>query len=380
MDAQCQHLFFYYFCVVPQLGAGPNSQGLPKRWRSFMTDHFAPVEMSWEWGCAGDMPTIRFSIEPIGLVAGTSADPLNQYATSRLIRQYQPLLNRSDASLFDHCSERLLSYNISPEELASSLDSQDRKSRTFVAFELAKQWAMLKAYFLPTFRATELNLSNWELIMRSIEELRNHSSSAYPGLATVQRYMATSRQGQSTEAEIFAIDCVKAVQSRLKIYIRSLETSFDSVRDVMTLGGALNSSDMARGLRELEKVWRLVLGLPTNFSSFDELPRRDHRTAGILYYFNIKHGNSTSAVKVYIPVRHYGRTDMAIAKGLASYLTTQGQGQFACRYLEALKAIASSYSLYNERGIQTYIGCSIVKGQLKLIFYLAPIVYKQHRD
>jgi len=51
IDAQRQKLFFYYYCVIPELGVGSNAQGLPRCWKSFMTDHFSPIELSWEWGC-----------------------------------------------------------------------------------------------------------------------------------------------------------------------------------------------------------------------------------------------------------------------------------------------------------------------------------------
>ena len=373
LDAQCQHLLFYYRCVVTELGAGPNAQGLPIQWSSFMTDNFGPIELSWEWGCGGTTPTVRFSIEPIGPQAGTPADPINQYATHRLVRQYQPLLTNCDLSLFNHFSKELLSYNYSSGEL----DAQGHKSRTFVAFELGKDGIMLKAYFIPTFRAAELKQSTWKTVVQSIEDLPNYSPSSYSGLTTIQKYLSTSRQGPGIAAELFAVDCVEATQSRLKIYVRSRETSFDSVRDVMTLGGALNDSKTARGIKELESLWRRVLAIPQDFPTSEELPQRDHRTAGILYYFDVKQGNPTPGVKVYIPVRHYGSNDMAVAEGLAQYLEKRGQGQFARRYLEALKSMTPDSLLRSRLGIQTYIGCSIVKGELKLISYVAPTAYSE---
>ena len=376
MDAQCQHLLFYYCCVVPELGAGPDSEGMPKNWRSFMTDNFSPIELSWEWGCQGNSPTVRFSIEPIGPQAGTSADPLNQNATSRLVRQFQPLLADCDLSLFEHFSNELLSYNYTSEDLAT----QGHKSRTFLAFELGKEGVMLKAYFLPSFKAAELKQPVWKTIVQSIEDLPSYSPSAFSALSTIQTYLDTSRQGPSIAAELFAIDCVEPTQSRLKIYVRSRETNFDSVKDVMTLGGKFNDTETSQGLQELEKLWRLVLALPEGFSSSEELRQRDHRTAGILYYFDIKQGCASPGVKVYIPVRHYGKTDMAVAEGIASYAESRGQGQPASRYLEALKCMSADSTLRSRLGNQTYIGASIQKGELKLISYIAPTVYSGLSD
>ena len=50
-----------------------------------MTDNHTPVEFSWDWGCANDEPTVRYSIEPIGCNAGTPKDPLNEHAAARML-------------------------------------------------------------------------------------------------------------------------------------------------------------------------------------------------------------------------------------------------------------------------------------------------------
>ena len=373
MDAQCQHLLFYYCCVVPELGAGPNSQGAPKHWKSFMTDDFAPIELSWEWGTGGKAPTVRFSIEPIGPQAGTPADPLNQDATGRLIRQYEPLLADCDTTLFEHFSNDLLSYNHSSKDL----ESEGHKSRTFVAFELGKEGVMLKAYLMPCFKAAETKQSSWKMIVQSIKDLPTYSPTTFGGLATIQNYLDTSRQGPGIQAELFAVDCVSPAQARLKVYVRSRETSFNSVKDVMTLGGAIKDADTQKGLKELEKVWRLTLQLPQDFTNADELPQTTHRTGGILYYFDIKQGSSTPGVKVYIPIRHYAKSDLSAAESVVSYVEGRGQGQDGRRYIEALKGMQTESALKNDLGIQTYLGCSIVKGKLKLISYVAPTVYSK---
>ncbi|MCJ1250607.1 hypothetical protein MMC30_007835 [Trapelia coarctata] len=377
VDAQCQHLLFYYYNIVPELGVGPDAQGLPRYWKSFMTDHFAPIELSWEWGCGGDVPTVRFSIEPIGPYAGTPIDPLNHHATARLVHQYQPLIQECDLRLFDHFSTKLLSYTNLPAETGRSRACQGHSSRTFVAFEFGKDALMLKAYFLPTFKAAELGQSTWDIIRRAIEDLPDSSLPAFSGLSTLQNFMMSSPQGLELEAEIFAVDCVGPTRSRLKIYMRSRSTCFDSVREIMTLGGVLDGSGLRHGLDELQKLWKLVLSQEQEFSTAADLRQKDHRTAGILYYFDIKQGRALPGVKVYIPVRHYGQNDLAIAKGLSIYLKSRGQGSLACKYLEALESISPSSSLRSRLGIQTYLGCSIVGGQLKLTSYLAPEVYRR---
>lgn len=86
-ESQYRNLLFFYLVVCPELGPGPARHGGPSHWYSFMTDHFSPVELSWEWAVGGGgsggkdgngvsqltssssrvaSPTVRFSTEPIG--------------------------------------------------------------------------------------------------------------------------------------------------------------------------------------------------------------------------------------------------------------------------------------------------------------------------
>ena len=333
IDSRCQYLLFYYCYVVPELGARSDAQGLPRYWKSFMTDHFSPIEMSWEWGCGGENPTIRFSIEPIGPYAGTPADPLNQYAIARLVHQYQRQLPNCDLRLFEHFSRELLSYS------HSSSGSQGHGSRTFIAVDFGED-IMLKAYFLPTFKAAELRQSSWTVISQAIQNLPDYSPSSFPGLSVLQKFLIESPQGSGLEAEILAIDCVAPATSRLKVYMRSHSTNFDSVRGVMRLGGVLDEPSLDHGLEELWELWKNVLPLGQKFSSAEDLPNLDHRTAGVLYYFDTRQGKPLPGVKVYLPVRHYAQNDLAIAEGLRAYLESRGQGCLAYQYLEALKKIS----------------------------------------
>lgn len=375
-ESQCQNLLFFYCFVVPELGAGGSARGLPGHWKSFMTDHFSLIEFSWEWGCGGEIPTVRLSIEPIGPYAGTAVDPLNQYTTARLVHQYQHLLRNCDLQLFDHFSKELLSYSHCLNEDEKNIHSQRHRSRTFVGFDFGDDGIILKAYLIPTFKAAEMGQRTWTTIFHAIQNLPDYSVSLFPGLLALQSFLTKSPLGSEIEAEIFAIDCVAPVSSRLKIYMRSQSTSFVSVREFMTLGGVLDDSDLNQGLKELQELWKLVLSPRPEFSTTKSLPEKNHRTAGILYYFDLKQGKPLPGVKVYIPVRHYGQNDLVVVEGLKVYLRRRGQGSLTSKYLEALKSIAPSSSFQSRCGIQTYLGCSIVGKELKLTSYIAPEVYK----
>ncbi|MCJ1388060.1 hypothetical protein MMC18_000904 [Xylographa bjoerkii] len=340
INHQCQNLLFYYCCVAPELGPGPNAQGAPRHWRSFMTDHFCPVELSWEWGYPGDSPTIRFSFEPIGPEAGTGADPFNQYSVSRLAHQYKRILPKCDLRSFDHFSKKLLSYSDNKDEMDRSRKRFGHESRAFVAFDFGNAGVTLKAYFIPGFKALEMGKSSLDLISEAIQSLPDYAPSRYKGLSALLNFSMTYSEGAGLEAEIFAIDCVAPNASRLKIYMRGRSTCFKSVQEIMTLGGAVVEPDLAHGLKELHRLWNLVLGKEPDVPSAQDLYQNGHRTAGILYYFDIRPGQTLPGVKVYIPIRHYSQNDLVVAEGLKTYLESRGQGLLARKYIEALRRMS----------------------------------------
>ena len=73
-DEQYKSLDFFAVLIAPSLGATPSGTDDRSRWSSFMTDDKRPIELSWDWGVSDQRPTIRYSIEPVGLDAGTPRD------------------------------------------------------------------------------------------------------------------------------------------------------------------------------------------------------------------------------------------------------------------------------------------------------------------
>lgn len=95
LEAHITFLRFFLDYTIDALGPSYNFQDGTSLWKSFMSDDHTPIEFSWQWRATGNFPTIRFSIEAINQSAGTSADPFNLQAQSRLIehlRNTMPLL------------------------------------------------------------------------------------------------------------------------------------------------------------------------------------------------------------------------------------------------------------------------------------------------
>jgi tryptophan 7-dimethylallyltransferase len=83
-------------------------------------------------------------------------------------------------------------------------------------------------------------------------------------------------------------------------------------------------------LINLQTFWSDVLGVSDHD---EELTLSTHRTAGIIFNFEFRHDDSLPRPKVYIPTRHYGGTDLAIAQGLSRFFHGLGWHQLADSYV-----------------------------------------------
>ncbi|KAL1872508.1 hypothetical protein Plec18167_006626 [Paecilomyces lecythidis] len=363
------------FCsqsVAPYLGSRP-TRGQPPQWKSFMTDDFSPLEYSWSWD---GTPTIRYSFEPIGPLAGTRLDPYNHKAPMQYVDRLRHSLPGADWRWFDHFAREFYqdSTSASRELLASGEGSS--ASSMFVGFDLTRDGLVCKMYFVPV-KAEQTGQSRLTVLEDAVRGLPNyHQLAAYSYLENFLR-----RQERDMPQQIIgvAVDCIDPSLAKLKVYFRSPTTTFASVIDTLTAGGTISTwNDSA--LEELRALWSLVFGLPPNFSDDQELPWKSHETSGVLYNFDIKIGNRQPETKVYIPVRHYSHNDRVIAEGLVEFLRRhRGHTQYDDNFLRTLEQLSSFRSLEDGCGLQTYISCSFKKNKLSLTSYLSPQIYHPRR-
>ena len=341
IESQYRHLMFFISCVIPELGPAPHAEGQTPRWKSFMTDDGTPIELSWDWGSKNSAPSIRYSIEPIGRDAGTPTDPLNEYAGLRLFRKLHHILPNTNLEWFNHFSQELLIFDRAGMKNNEARNPEKHESRFFVAYDIHENDIIVKAYFFPAFKAMQTGQSKLTVVADAITRLPNYRASDFQAFDALRKYMMLEGPRDTRlEAEIFAIDCTRPADSRLKLYVRSRSTTFDSIRATMTLCGQIHGSRTDQGLEELRDLWNLVLGRDDDpFPSDMELPHAEHRTAGILYYFEIRPGKALPTPKIYIPVRHYGRDDYSIYEGLSAYLRSRQQGVAEKKYGRALTSM-----------------------------------------
>jgi DMATS type aromatic prenyltransferase len=345
LERQYAHIRFFLDCTVPALGPACSPSGNVQPWQSFMTDDHTPVELSWEWGHTGEDPSIRYALEPIGISAGGFLDPLNLPASRNLINELQHTVPNLNLRWYNHCAERLLPKNHDPDSQHMTLPEKsppEASSSSFIAYDLRRKGPMtVKAYFLPPVRASHSKVSSFDLIIQAIHSLPEAQAGAFQALGLLTEFTQKDPLGSALECDILGIDCVSEESARLKIYLRSRCTSFDSVRSVMTLSGRIESPENEQAFRDLFELWQALFfpGKQQVASTSEDLQPCAHRTAGILYYFDFSKTKPKPVPKVYLPVRHYGKSDYLIATALCAYMDRRGKQQEARQYKSALEEI-----------------------------------------
>ena len=377
---QYEGLLFHYCIVVPRLGARPQPGGSSK-WKSFLTHDASPIEYSWKWNTAGAGPEVRYCIEPIGSFAGTMMDPLNQLATKDLLHELDLTLPNLDLTWFYHFTNAFYVSEVEKNKDSIGAGAHSTSSM-FVAFEHLNNDILAKAYFLldEAGQRGPPGLAPFALAVRSL-------GASNAALDEVVHFIETDPDGSLLVPDMLAIDCVKPSRSRLKLYAKSPRTCFDSIRNIMTMGGKIKGQDQA--LAELHELLKLVLGLEEDRPSSAELPQRENvATAtshdletynGMTYYFDIAPQASLPDVKLYIAVFRYGHNDLASAQGLADFLKMRGRDQFVNNYMRVLEGLATHRPLDSGRGIQRYIACALQKGSLSMTSYLSPEAHHPSR-
>jgi DMATS type aromatic prenyltransferase len=330
---QYQHLIFIYRHILPGLGPRPKPDGQP-HWHSFMTDDFTPLEISVNFHAG--KATVRFGFEPICDLAGTEKDPANRQASEVFLGKL-----KNDVPLgvnlgwYQHFAHELL---VAPENLPAVLakfPSDEHQTQNMFAFGFRAGQAPMQAYIMPLLKSAETGISPNRLIFDSILKLDRVDAPLAPALGLIEAYMASHPEVRS---EAVAFDCIDPRDSRIKLYLRAPHTSLSQVLDVYTLGGRLKDEATVAGIEILRQLWPLLLDVPADYKDEDPLPTKNHRTAGFLYNINIRPGKTYPEPQVYIPVRHYGKSDMAVAQGLATYFRRQGWNSLADSYPKDLQA------------------------------------------
>ncbi|OCK77494.1 aromatic prenyltransferase [Lepidopterella palustris CBS 459.81] len=374
VERQLEVLMFLQSHVLPRLGDAPSPDAFA-HWKSLLTNDGSPLEYSWKWNSKDGNPEIRYCIEAIGSQAGKSEDPVNYFETEKLLLQLAPVLPGLDLTWFEHFTK---AFDMHRETNTNGKPEGPRTSM-FIAFEHLDDRVVVKTYFLPSEdgRGSPPTFATFANAARTL-------SSNTKALEEVLKYVSSDPHGSTLIPDMLAIDCIEPSKSRLKLYVGSTHTSFESIISVMTLGGKIKNVE--NGIDQLRELFGLVLGLKKDFSWSDDTLVQDPFDANLAhpfdlyrnmtYYFDIAPGSALPDVKFYIPVIRYAKSDNDVAAGLARFLRLHGRGQFVDGFLTSLEKIRERHAAHSGHRIQTFIAAAFQKdGSLALTSYMNPGIY-----
>ncbi|KAK3988779.1 tryptophan dimethylallyltransferase-domain-containing protein [Cladorrhinum sp. PSN332] len=330
IESRMEALVFLYKIITPHL------------------DDFTPAEYSWKWGRGNEPPKIQYRVEAISPLAGSEFDPFNQAATKDMIDRLSSVTPNLDLRLFYHFWTRL----IGPSSPASApKDSQ--QSTVFLAFETSRNGDIsVKAYFVPIASA------ECTAAKQISDVIRSSGCSNLHAIDNLESYLKSDPQGSTLDPIMLGIDCIKPSESRLKIYARTRFTSFNS----------------------LQELWNRTLGLSTETPIAEELLTCNNATAGALSYFDVSPKSAVPDVKVYIPVRHYAKSERQIAEGLTGFMTDRARGRWTEAYIDAVERLgAETGGIDNTLWVYTYVTAAYQGRELAVTSYLNPRAYHHAR-
>lgn len=267
-----------------------------------MTDDYTPIEYSWAWGNLSGVVSrrIRFSIEAITEQSGTAIDPWNTNATFELVKRLGAFIPNVDFRWFFQLSDQFTSSKTQEEKCSQDhsawLSSAEHRSSLFLAFELGDEMPLVKSYMLPFAAQSITGKSSRDIIIGILSAAE--CCRQWPSLPTLLRIWTA--QGSSFDLDPFmiAIDCIVPSKSRMKVYARTPHTSLRDIQAIMSMFE--DETKILNGLEELSEPWHLVFGLPNNDCNgryTSQLPLKEHDTSGILFYFEVRPGNSKITTK-----------------------------------------------------------------------------------
>ncbi|KAF3015034.1 aromatic prenyltransferase (DMATS family) [Neopestalotiopsis sp. 37M] len=338
--------------IIPSLGPRPSTTKAGTRlphFDSFCSDDFSPLELSWN--VEPNASKIRIGFEPIGPYAGTAKDPFNQdepkVAMSRLLQQSGGPI---DHQLWEFFVKHLHVDVKHAHDIVSKMAPNEHMTTNTISFDLVGEHPVPKVYFYTIPISLLKNTPAGEIIIDLIPQL---PSNLAPSFGCIRDFVFDYKRQRNNEQilrlELISFDAVAPTDSRLKIYLRTKETCLARVKEVYTLGGTVHSPEIDAGVKLIESFYQHVLGIS---NAEDDLPSSKHRTAGIIFNMELMHDRAVPVPKVYIPVRHYGGTDLRIAQSLGTFFRAWGFKDLADTYVDAVQRALHSYVglSYNKNG------------------------------
>ncbi|GAB0138305.1 aromatic prenyl transferase [Epichloe bromicola] len=154
------------------------------------------------------------------------------------------------------------------------------------AFDLKGSNVAMKLYVNPRAKEILTGTPSSDLVW---EFLRNLTPEMKPRAVDLLERFLTDISGPSA-IELIAIDCVDdshLSNARVKLYVHTRSSSFNTVKNYVTLGGAICDEETQKGLGILRSIWHLLLQEPEGISNdgFDKPVNDSSMLSKAIFWF-----------------------------------------------------------------------------------------------
>lgn len=330
-------------------------------------------------------------MEPINELSGTRFDPLNQSPSLELLQHLSDILPELDPSWASHFLSTFYDHDkVKYVEESQSASGMPLRSTMLVCFEFGHSGTTSKTYMSPR-KLGQQGFASLSEYISAIEALGPSRA-----LDTVTDFLNTSAEGPDLKPFMLAVDNIAPSASRLKFYFATPRTSYNSIREVLTLGGRIKNPTLESKLRTLHELVKAIMPTPPDLPDDADIPapppsnanpesksnpdkstdmadQRPDFIAGYQYYFDIAPGATLPDIKFYIPIRKEQMNDRVVADGLTDWMRAQGRGAFCDGYVRVLEGLAGGKDLGQVHGLHTHICCMVkASGEFEVTSYLAP--------
>ncbi|KAF2713229.1 aromatic prenyltransferase [Pleomassaria siparia CBS 279.74] len=378
---QVKQLLAYYEYAIPFLGHAP-LEGVAT-WRSLLTLDGTPIEYSWTWNLKDGTPKIRFALEAIDDNTGSWFAPFNHFpSTALLCTHFAKNIPGLDLTWFNYLRQTLYDDK---NVFQSSGRKQRKRSGAITApftstmsheIDLGSEGPFIKTRFIPrkAGKSASWSMKQWDAVIRELPKSRGDNIA----LDTLISFLDRSAEGRKLKPFMLAIDNLDPTISCLELFFHTKSTSFDSIREIMTMGNLLPGRH--KQIDDMQKLIRFILGLSGDDPNDKDFPPVHSGLPGIrngyLYSFDIgpRAGNFFPEITVSIPVFRWNTDDRRIALGMCAWMKEMGRGRYCDGYMRVLATIAEDVGCYND--LHTYVRLSCMNdGQFGVTSYLNPSVY-----
>ncbi|KAI6510634.1 hypothetical protein MCOR13_001076 [Pyricularia oryzae] len=351
-EEQDSHMEWYATQVTPIFGIQPSEEAPDP---NPFTHDSSPCHISINW-CSKGKPTVRSGM----------TRPHDVFNSQAFVDELQPAMETSDQpdrAIFDGLAKSLFLKD--PQEIAKVKavvppHLHTRIPNIGIAWDLVGAKRKLKLYHNPQAKKLATSRTGNDIVVSSIRALANDGYNYNEAMDVLERYV-TELNPEKLELIIIGMDAAEPTlpTTRIKPYgIVAEANSWETVKNIYTLGGQVLNQERKQGLDILRSIWDLMRCHRGQRLADDyHMPKNDSSsTRGVLTpSFEVKPGQSLPDVKVYVSQWQFAKTDREIAECTVEIFKRLGWQKEADSYFNLLQKAFPYADLDGPPAIHEYI-------------------------